>query len=219
MAGYNFELSGERLTALPSGALWWQGRALLCVADLHLGKSERIARQGGALMPPYDTTETLARLRAVIDAERPEKVICLGDSFDDLEAERGLRREDYVELAAMMAGRHWIWIAGNHDPGPVEIAGTWRATYTEVPIAFRHVAAHGEVRGEVSGHYHPKHSVSAGGRQVTRPAFLVDKTRAILPAFGAYTGGLRSSDPVLKDIMGPGAIAVMTGREAVPVPL
>ena len=219
MAGYGFDLNGARLTALPSGALWWNERALLCVADLHLGKSERIARQGGALMPPYDTTETLARLYELVEALRPEKVICLGDSFDDVEAERGLQREDYVALAAMMAGRHWIWIAGNHDPGPVEISGTWRAEYREGPITFRHEAAGGAVIGEISGHYHPKHQVSAGGRQVTRPAFLVNAQRTILPAFGAYTGGLRTSDPILAELMGSKALAVMTGREAVPVPM
>ena len=219
MAGYEFDLNGARLTALPQGALWWQERALLCVADLHLGKSERIAREGGTLMPPYDTKETLNRLHALVEAFRPERVICLGDSFDDVEADRGLKQADGVALAAMIAGRHWIWIAGNHDPGPVEIPGTWLREYTEFPLTFRHIADSQAAPGEVSGHYHPKHRVHVNGRSIARPAFLVGMTRAILPAFGAYTGGLRTSDPVFSPLFGAGSLAIMTGAEAVALPL
>lgn len=220
MAGYSFELAGAALTALPQGALWWQERALLCVSDLHLGKAERIAREGGGLVPPYDTRETLARLYTLIDALRPEKVIALGDSFDDDHAQGALGRDEFIALAAMMSGRHWIWIAGNHDPGPVEIGGTWRAEYREeAPLVFRHIAFASDVSGEVSGHYHPKHRIAASGRSVSRPAFLHDAQRVIMPAFGAYTGGLRTSDPALTDLMGEGAVAVMTGRDAIAVPL
>ena len=219
MAGYKFELAEATLIALPQGGLWWQERALLCVSDLHFGKAERIAREGGGLVPPYDTRETLSRLHGIIEVLRPEKVIALGDSFDDAHAEAALARDEYISLAAMMSGRHWIWIAGNHDPGPVEIGGTWRAEYREGPLVFRHIAQSGAVSGEISGHYHPKHRVVASGRAVSRPAFVYDAQRVIMPAFGAYTGGMRTSDPVLAGLFGADAIAVMTGRDTVPVPL
>lgn len=219
MSGYTFELKGARLAALPQGALWWQERALLCVADLHIGKAERIAREGGGLIPPYDTRETLNRLHSLVDFYRPEKVVALGDSFDDARAEHALDRDGFISLTAMMSGRHWIWIAGNHDPGPVEIGGTWRALYREGPLTFQHIAQAGTVSGEISGHYHPKHRIVAQGRTLSRPAFLVDKSRVILPAFGAYTGGLRTSDPVLSGLMAEDCVAVLTGREAVAVPM
>ena len=45
-------LAGARLVARSSGALWWPEERLLCVSDLHLGKSERIARRGGTLTFP-----------------------------------------------------------------------------------------------------------------------------------------------------------------------
>lgn len=219
MAGYTFELAGARLVATRHGALWWQERALLCVSDLHLGKAERIAREGGGLVPPYDTRETLNRLHGLVEAYRPEKVIALGDSFDDGQAEAALGREEFIDLAAMMSGRHWIWITGNHDPGPVHIGGSVRAAYREGALVFRHIAEAGDASGEVSGHYHPKHKLVAAGRSVSRPAFLCDARRVVMPAFGAYTGGMRSSDPVLAGLFGAGAVAVMTGREAVAVPL
>ena len=163
-------LAGETLHALPSGALHLARRIeLSCVSDLHLGKSERLARRGGALLPPYETRATLARLDAEIAAHGPATVICLGDSFDDLAALHGLDRGDRLWLIRLMAGRDWIWIEGNHDAGPLDIGGSHRATVALGPLTFRHIADPGQM-AEVSGHYHPKARLA--GR--CRPCFLVD---------------------------------------------
>jgi len=54
---------------------------------------------------------------------------------------------------------------------------------------------------------------------VTRPCFLLDQTRVILPAFGTYTGGLASSHPALAGLMGPQALAVLTGARALALPM
>lgn len=207
-------LSGETLHALPSGALHWPARSLLCVSDLHLGKSERLARRGGALLPPYETRETLTRLEAEVDRLSPTTVICLGDSFDDLAAAKGLEEEARLRLARLMAGRDWTWIEGNHDAGPVEIGGTHRASLTLGPLTFRHIADPQE-RFEVSGHYHPKLRLKGSAR----PCFLLDANRLILPAFGVYTGGLPADDPAFAALLQPPALAILTGPRALPVPL
>ncbi|NBE07779.1 ligase-associated DNA damage response endonuclease PdeM [Paragemmobacter ruber] len=209
-----FTLSGETLHALPSGALYWPARRLLCVSDLHLGKSERLARRGGALLPPYETRETLHRLEAEVDRTAPATVICLGDSFDDLAAVRGLEDEARLRLARLMAGRDWTWIEGNHDAGPVEIGGTHRAQMTLGPLTFRHIADAAQT-GEISGHYHPK----ARLKGTTRPCFLLDGDRLILPAFGTYTGGLPTDAAALKGLLRQGALAILTGPRALPMPL
>lgn len=214
MTAHAFTLADAALSALPSGALHWPDRHLLCVSDLHLGKSERLARRGGALLPPYETRETLSRLDAVIEATQPETVICLGDSFDDLTAAHSLPETERLWLLRLMAGRNWVWIEGNHDAGPVEIGGSHRAEFTLGPLTFRHIADATQ-SGEVSGHFHPK--LRLGGQ--SRPCFLLDSNRLILPAFGAYTGGLRHDDPALAGLMGRGALAILTGSRAVPCPL
>ncbi|MCB2111617.1 ligase-associated DNA damage response endonuclease PdeM [Albidovulum sp.] len=213
MNAYAFELAGEALQALPSGALAWPGAATLIVSDLHLGRSERYARRGGALLPPYEVEDTLARLDADIGALAPRRVICLGDSFDDLAA-AALDERALLWLARLMAGRHWIWIEGNHDPGPVALGGEHRAEMALGPLRFRHVATETGT-GEISGHYHPKLGIA--GRACR--CFLADSRRVILPAYGTYTGGLRSDGPVLSALMGPGAIAILTGAVARPLPL
>jgi DNA ligase-associated metallophosphoesterase len=211
---HNFHFYNHTLTALPQGALWIATARTLCVSDLHLGKSDRIARRSGRMLPPYETRETLSKLDTLITALNPECVICLGDSFDDLDAAQSLTEADHLLLTTMQAGRNWVWIEGNHDPGPVELGGAHRADFTLDSITFRHIAT--PEAGEISGHYHPKCSLPKGG---ARPAFLIDKTRIIMPAFGAYTGGLRAHDPALQKLMAKDATAVLTGRKAIPVPL
>ena len=218
MEGYQFSLAGATMVALPSGALWWAAQNLLCVSDLHLGKSERMARRGGAMLPPYETTDTILRLEADLRATGATTVVCLGDSFDDLEAERGLHENEKLWLTRLQAGRRWIWIAGNHDPGPVEIAGSHLAELPLPPVVFQHEAKTG-VSGEISGHYHPKARLNLRGSSYVRPAFLIDIDRVIMPAYGTYTGGLHAHTAPLCDLMRPDAIAVLTGSKALAIPM
>ncbi|MBN2905156.1 MAG: ligase-associated DNA damage response endonuclease PdeM [Rhodobacteraceae bacterium] len=218
MNGHDFTLAGARLTACPSGALWWGAAGVLVVSDLHLGKAERLARRGGALLPPYDTAETLSRLEGDIAATAPRVVICLGDSFDDDTAASTLAPDIATRLMQLAAGRRWIWIAGNHDPGPVALGGTALAEWQHGPLTFRHIARP-DARAEVSGHYHPKMRLNLAGRRVARPCFLADPSRVILPAYGAYTGGLALDAPVLDALMGPEAMAIVLGPRAHALPM
>ncbi len=219
MTGYDFTCAGADLTALPSGALWWRAERMLAVSDLHLGKSERMARRGGALLPPFETADTLARLDADIAALHPATVVCLGDTFDDRAAAEALPEEMMLWIARLQAGREWFWVEGNHDPGPLALSGTHRAALVQGPLTFRHIADPA-ARGEVSGHYHPKARIAAPGARISRPCFLIDATRVILPAYGTYTGGLPTDSAVLSDLIGPGARAVLLGKRlhAIPMP-
>ena len=218
MNAHDFSLAGISLKALCTGALWWPEQSLLCVSDLHLGKAERIARRGGSALPPYETRDTLTRLAADLALTKARTVICLGDSFDDLGAAEALPEEEKLWIARLQAGRRWIWVEGNHDPGPVDLGGSHLAELPLAPLTFRHIA-HVQASGEISGHYHPKASLSLRGRTVTRPVFLYDSDRLIMPAYGTYTGGLDSRSPVFAPLMRPEACAVLTGKTAVAVPM
>lgn len=215
MNDYALTLNGARVWARADGTLWWPEHKLLCVSDLHLGKSERIARRGGTLLPPYETAETLWRLETAVSATDPRRVICLGDSFDDLDAARGVSQDARNVLTRLQAGRDWVWIEGNHDPGPVDVGGSHRAEIKTGPLTFRHITDW-STEGEVSGHFHPKAAIAGAGR---RACFIVSPRQVILPAFGAYTGGLSVRDPAFAPMDGPENLAVLVGRRAVAVPL
>lgn len=218
MNTHAFQFHGAQLRALPSGAMHWPLERVLVVSDLHLGKSARLSEVGGAQLPPYDTRETLTRLEADIAATEPRHVICLGDSFDSQAIARALPQDERLWITALQAGRSWTWIEGNHDPGPVELGGAHLAALTIGALTFRHIATTAGT-GEVSGHYHPKARLALRGRWVSRPCFLVDDTRMILPAYGAYTGGLRSDAPELSGLMHPNALAILTGRTPLAIPM
>jgi len=218
MNDLSFGFRGETLHALPSGALWWPARRLLCVSDLHLGKSDRMARQAGTMLPPYETQETLDRLAVDLARTDAREVVCLGDSFDDMAASREMARPLVDRLLGLMAGQRWVWILGNHDPGPVDFGGTHLADYRLGPLIFLHIARPGSM-GEISGHYHPKARIALRGRSLSRRCFLIDGLRIILPAYGTFTGGLDCARPELSGLMGTGAEAILLGPIPVRMPM
>lgn len=215
MTAHVFTFADLTLHAEATGALWIPDHNALVVSDLHLGKSDRIARRTGTLIPPYENLETLARLEDEVNRLDPQLILCLGDSFDDLAGVDALDDVNRETLLRLQAGRRWIWIEGNHDPGPVDLGGSHLIDFTIGNVAFRHIAS--SATPEVSGHFHPKHGIPGAGRQ--RPCFIYDNSRLILPAFGAYTGGLTATHPTLRDLFAPQAITVLTGPRAVPLPL
>jgi DNA ligase-associated metallophosphoesterase len=191
-------IAGITLHADLSGALYWEEQRLLVVSDLHLEKGSSFAMRG-TLLPPYDTIATLGRLGAVIAHHNPRTVIALGDSFHDRNAHDRLSAANRDVISALQLRRDWIWISGNHDPAlPSDIGGVVVDEVAIGPITFRHepTGAH----GEIAGHLHPKARVSTRGRAMERRCFASDGQRAIMPAFGAYTGGLNIRDAAFAKI-------------------
>jgi DNA ligase-associated metallophosphoesterase len=190
-------LNGVELFAEPSGALWWPAAATLIVADLHLEKGTSNSRRG-VLLPPYDTRATLARLAEAI-GPRVKRVICLGDSFHDGDGPERLSPDDASALGALVERYDWVWICGNHDPIlPAAIGG--RTIVGELRLdglVLRH-QAEADALGEVSGHYHPKSHVDVRGRRLSGACFIHDERRIVLPAFGAYTGGLHIESEAIR---------------------
>jgi len=205
-------LAGVPLLADCSGALYWPEQGLLAVADLHLEKGSSFAARG-QLLPPYDTAATLSRLGRLVAHYAPRIVIALGDSFHDGDGPARLSLEDRDNLHALQRGRDWVWLTGNHDPEPAaNVGGTFHAVLTLGTLTFRHIPSGAD--GEIAGHLHPVARVSHRGRAVSRRCFAADKTRMVMPAFGAFTGGLNVRDAAFADMFGTLAFtAHMLGEE------
>jgi DNA ligase-associated metallophosphoesterase len=194
------QLAGAELVADPAGILWWPAERLLAVADLHFEKASSFARYG-ALLPPFDTAATLARLCEAIMRYRPRAVLALGDSFHDGDGPQRLGDTDRAMIAALQQGRDWIWVAGNHDPDPaVGIGGVFTAELAIGAVTFRH-EPRGQA-GEIAGHLHPMARISARGRSVSRKCFAIDADRMVMPAFGAFTGGLNIRAAAFVNVFG-----------------
>jgi DNA ligase-associated metallophosphoesterase len=186
-------VAGTEFAADPGGAIYWPEQQLLAVADLHLEKGSSFAIRG-VLLPPYDTAATLARLAMLITRYAPRVVVALGDSFHDRRGPARLADADRAMLRGLQRGRDWVWITGNHDPEPAEgVGGRFLPMLKLGPLTFRHQPADGAV-GEIAGHLHPIARVSRRGRAVSRRCFAADGTRLVMPAFGAYAGGLNVRD-------------------------
>lgn len=203
-----FSFAGQELAALAEGALWWPARRALLVADLHFEKASWFAGHG-QLLPPYDSVATLAALTALTDRLEPAEIWCLGDSFHDDDGAQRLPEPARAALAALAARRRWTWISGNHDAGALPGIGTMIDEVEVDGVVLRHEALPGETRPEISGHFHPKLRIRQRGRMVARRCFVATPTKLVLPALGAFTGGLDAADPAILNAVGPGAQALV----------
>jgi DNA ligase-associated metallophosphoesterase len=206
-ADHTIAVAGATLVADCSGALYWPDEGLLVVADLHLEKGSAFARRG-VLLPPYDTATTLARLAHLIERYAPRVVVALGDSFHDDHGPARMSGINHTLLKALQRGRDWVWIAGNHDPSLPDDIGGHRADVLSLgALTFRHEPSENEPSetandGEIAGHLHPVARVAQRGRAVSRRCFAGDGRRIVMPAFGAYAGGLNVRDRAILSLFG-----------------
>ncbi len=220
--GLRMSIGLAEVTLRCSGALWLAAERALVVADLHLEKGSSYAARG-QMLPPYDTRETLRRLEAEIAALDPAMVILLGDTFHDRRAEGRLADDDADRLRAVATGRRLVWVIGNHDAdGPRALPGEAAAEIDMAGLTFRHEPQPGAQAGEVAGHLHPAARVQAPRGTVRRRCFVTDGRRIILPAFGAYAGGLNVLDaafagmfaqPALTGVLSSGRVRAIGWRQ------
>ncbi len=205
----SFSFAGQSWQALPQGALFWRERAALIVADLHFEKASAYAAMG-QMLPPYDSRATLEALDAVIAQTAPREIWCLGDSFHDMGAADRMSGETHERLVRLTRTHRWTWITGNHDPLPSpELGGETIEEIRIDGVILRHEAQPGEVSPEISGHFHPKWRMSLRGRSVSRRCFVLGASKLIIPAFGAFTGGLDAAAPAIRALIGQGSEALV----------
>ncbi|PTM39273.1 ligase-associated DNA damage response endonuclease PdeM [Bosea sp. 124] len=202
-----------RLAIVPdlSGALWLPEERTLVVADLHLEKGSAYAARG-VFLPPYDSTATLASLTAAILRHAPARVIALGDSFHDRGAETRISETDLATLRGLQAGRDWLWLTGNHDPQISRaMGGDTAETVSLAGVSLRHEPDAREAGFEIAGHLHPAAKVRMRGRALRRRCFALSPRRCVMPAMGAYAGGLNLCDDAFRPLLGASFSAHLLG--------
>jgi DNA ligase-associated metallophosphoesterase len=211
-----FDVEGASLAADPSGALWWEEKRLLAVADLHFEKGSAFAAKTGQMLPPYDTHATLARLGEAVERLAPKTIVCLGDNFHDGAGPSRLDASAKQAIQALMRGRRFVWIEGNHDAASaLQLGGECALELPIGPLVFRHEPKQGRAPGELAGHLHPVARVATRAQRLKRRCFVSDGTRCVLPAFGAFTGGLDVFDEAFAPLFRSGFQAYLLGRDRV----
>ncbi len=160
----------------PDGSMYWIEEKSLIVGDLHLEKSTSYIDQGNFL-PPYDF---------------------LGDVFHDNSAFDRLKKKE-KQLFKDILKKNVIWVKGNHDNNFKYVNIKTYTSYKLKNFIFSHISDK-KNKLEISAHYHPKVTFKFKGTKISKPCFLIDKEKIILPAYGAYTGGLNISSDIYKNV-------------------
>lgn len=189
-----FEFGGQQFELAGDAALYWPTERTLLVSDLHLEKASAFA-SGGQMLPPYDSLATLHEVAALVAQFQPRRIVSLGDNFHDDAGEVRLPSDAADVLTQLVANSEWMWITGNHDRN---LEARWGGKSVDElrlsNIILRHEAEPGEISPEISGHFHPKYRQFLRGRMVARRCFVRGPRKLIMPAFGAFTGGLDAQD-------------------------
>jgi DNA ligase-associated metallophosphoesterase len=210
--GLETRIAGVRVTLCASGAAWLLDSATLIAADLHLEKGSAYAMRG-QLLPPYDTRDTLGRLEAEVERRAPRTVVLLGDSFHDGGGEGRLHASDVARIEALAAQTELVWVVGNHDAdGPRWLPGEVVDQLNVEGVDLVHEPSPRPIRGEFAGHLHPASKIRGYARSVRARCFLTDGERMILPAFGAFAGGLNVRDPAFDGLFSAAPVACALGR-------
>lgn len=209
------KLAAGEVMLRASGAMWLQAEATLVVADLHLEKGSAYAARG-QMLPPYDTAETLMRLTTEVATLSPRRIVLLGDTFHDRRSEERLADRDAATLRDLARGRELIWVVGNHDAdGPQALPGEAADEITLGGLVLRHEPTLGPQPGEAAGHLHPAAKVRSPRGAVRRRCFVTDGERIVLPAFGAYAGGLNVRDEAFAQLFARPPLAGALGKARV----
>ncbi|WP_319498647.1 ligase-associated DNA damage response endonuclease PdeM [uncultured Cohaesibacter sp.] len=221
---FAFSHAGEAFVASLSGALYWPEQKTLLVADLHLEKGSAFARLG-QFLPPYDSLRTLDQLALDIGHFKPQKVICLGDSFHDVDGPKRMAANVTARLHSLTAAQEWIWLTGNHDPvlsdplGGVAIdamtlaSSASRLALCHEPGGSQTPDSPSERQLEICGHLHPAARIPARGRTLRCKCFVLTDERIIMPAYGSYTGGLELDDEAFQPFLSKQTKLLVIGRK------
>jgi len=194
-----------------TGAFYLPAERTLLLSDLHLEKGSCFAARG-VFLPPYDTRTTLAACALAVAAFNPRRIIAMGDSFHDRAGADRLDGADRAALAALQAGRDWLWLTGNHDPdGARGFDGDVAAEMTLAGVMLRHEPSASLSGFEIAGHLHPAARIRLRGRSLRRRCFVSDGARLVMPAMGAFAGGLNVRDVAFGRLFGRGPQVWMQG--------
>jgi DNA ligase-associated metallophosphoesterase len=192
-----FDLCGERLQALASGALYWPAQRMLLVADAHLGKAQSFRRLG-VPVPQASTQGSLAQISTDLHATGARHIVFLGDLLHSARSQGAQTQADMRAWREQHSTLQCTLIRGNHDDRAGDPPAELNFDVVDEPLVIGPFALchHPETRSQgyvLAGHWHP--CITLAGKAKTRlrlPCFWLgdERTRrvGVMPAYGEFTG-------------------------------
>ena len=185
-------LCGQTMHLMHERCLFWQEEQALLAADLHLGK-EATFRASGIPLPEGPSIDTLKRLTLALTRTRARRLFILGDLFHGANAVAGIGpvmdnwRQNHPLTIDL--------ISGSHDRWSGQMPTDWKITVHQEPICvgpfiLRHYPEKSTQPYSLAAHTHPGVLLRDKSRadSLRLPCFHFEKSSAVLPAFGIFTG-------------------------------
>lgn len=186
-------LCGEAVELYAARALYWPKGATLFVADVHLGKAAAF-RAGGVPLPRGGTQADLARLAALVARTQATRLVVLGDFLHAAAGRVAALDAAFRAWRAASPQLAMTLIRGNHDDRAGDPPAAWDVEVVPephplAPFLACHVPVTPPTGYALCGHVHPGvHLFGAADDSARLPCFVLGNRRAILPAFGSFTG-------------------------------
>lgn len=189
------QLAGAELWLLAGKAIYYPAERALLIADAHFGKAAAYRRLGQPV--PHGTTDdNVQRLDALLAAYDCERLIFLGDFLHAPESHSLGTLAVIADWRERHHGLSITLIRGNHDkragdPPPYLRIDVVPEPLLLGPFSLQHEPDPHPTHHVLAGHVHPAYRLFGKGRQRLRlPCFYVLPHISVLPAFGAFTGGM-----------------------------
>src|SRR6478736_3613348 len=190
---YATALCGEQVELLALRALHWPRERTVFVADVHLGKAAAF-RAGGVPLPRGSTAADLARLTRLIERTSAARLVVLGDFLHARAGRVPALSYVFVAWRTRQATTDVVLVRGNHDARAGDPPADWNVRCVDEPYALPpflacHMTNSPPSGYALCGHLHPGIRIHGSGGETARlPCFVIGNRRAILPAFGRFTG-------------------------------
>jgi DNA ligase-associated metallophosphoesterase len=214
---YETLLCGEPVVLHPERALHWPSAGTLFVADVHLGKAAAF-RAGGVPLPRGSTATDLRKLSELVAQCAARRLVVLGDFLHARAGRVAALDAAFLGWRAQHAALDVVLVRGNHDARAGDPPAAWRVDIVDEPHAFApFLACHHVVSPRsgyaLCGHVHPGVRLVGGDDSARLSCFVVGERRAVLPAFGRFTG-LADVTPDERD-----RVIAIAGRALFEVPM
>ena len=174
------QINGNHFDLHPSGALYWEEKKTLLLADVHLGKVAHF-RKNGIAVPRKAEGAFYEKITLLLNEFEVERLLFLGDLFHSFQNNEWHLFSAWVKQQQSEV----ILIEGNHDVIPAwkfkQLGITVTPDFKEDTFYFSHFPTEKKENFVFCGHVHPGVKLKGAGlQQLKMPCFYQSQNQFCL---------------------------------------